>query len=273
MRLCFIAAGIYDGAVNKGRTMLKATLIGYGRMGQAIHQLANDEEIEIISRIDPHHPKAEWRELVPQAVEGADICIDFTTPGEVLGNIERLGDYGKSIVVGTTGWYDHLERARQIAERKQIGLFYSENFSIGMNLFKKIVAHAASLINDWPSYDVALIEQHHRRKLDSPSGSAMAVARLLLKNIRRKKWIVTESLQREPKENEIHVQSVRCGSIPGTHQVLFDSAADQITITHEARNRNDFALGALLAAKWLHGRKGLYNMDDLMASIEGGNES
>jgi 4-hydroxy-tetrahydrodipicolinate reductase len=247
--------------------MLKVALIGYGRMGQAIDSIARDHEIEIISRIDPTHPNAQWQELVPQAVGNADICIDFTEPNKVMNNLKMLGDYGKSVVVGTTGWYDLLGEARQMADRDNMGIFYSDNFSIGMNIFKRVVAHAAKLINDWPNYDIALTEQHHRHKLDSPSGTAKSIANILLDGIDRKKTIVTDCLQREPKDEELHVQSLRFGSIPGTHQVIMDSAADTITITHQARNRNDFALGALTAAKWLHGRTGLFNMEDMLGGI------
>lgn len=244
--------------------MLKVALIGYGRMGQAIDQLADENGIEITSRIDPRHPKAQWQELVPQAVDSADVCIDFTVPSEALSNMKILGDYGKSVVVGTTGWYELLPQVKKLTENGNIGIFYSDNFSIGMNLYKKIVAYAASLVNEWPGYDISLVEQHHRQKLDSPSGTAKSIANILIDQIERKKRIVTDCLQRQPEDDELHIQSLRCGSIPGTHQVVIDSAADTITLTHQARNRNDFALGALAAAKWLHGRIGLFNMEDLL---------
>lgn len=247
--------------------MLKVALIGYGRMGQAIDSIANEHGIEITSRIDPRHPKAQWQELIPQAVGNADVCIDFTEPSEVVANLSLLGEYGKSVVVGTTGWYDLLPEARQVSDRDNIGIFYSDNFSIGMNLFKKIAAYAASLVNEWPGYDIALMEHHHRQKLDSPSGTAKAIANILIDEIDRKKRIVTDCLQRQPDDDELHVQSIRCGSIPGTHQVIMDSTADTITVTHQARNRNDFALGALTAAKWLHGRTGLYSMEDMLGGV------
>ncbi|MEM1282028.1 MAG: 4-hydroxy-tetrahydrodipicolinate reductase [Chlamydiota bacterium] len=247
--------------------MLKVALIGYGRMGQAIDSIAGEHDIEITSRVDPKHPKAQWQELTPQAVVHADVCIDFTEPKEVVGNMKILGEYGKSIVVGTTGWYDLLTQAEEVCSRDSIGIFYSDNFSIGMNLYKKIVAYAASLINEWPGYDIALMEHHHRQKLDSPSGTAKAIANILIDQVDRKKRIINDSLQRQPHDDELHVQSMRCGSIPGTHQVMIDSSADTITLTHQARNRNDFALGALTAAKWLHGRVGLFNMEDMLGGI------
>lgn len=250
--------------------MLKVALIGYGRMGQAIDGIAQENGVEIISRIDPRHPQAQWQELTPQAIAGADVCIDFTEPSEVMSNIQMLGEYNTPVVIGTTGWYDHLQQAQEVAERENIGIFYSDNFSIGMNIFKKIIAHAAQLIDEWSNYDVALFEKHHRKKLDSPSGTANAIADILLSNISRKSNIVTDCLQRQPKEEELHIQSVRCGSIPGTHEVIMDSTADTITITHQARNRNDFALGAVVAAKWLHGRTGIFCMEDMLGGVNHG---
>lgn len=244
--------------------MIKAALIGYGRMGQAIDALAEEQGVEIISRIDPKEAKAEWRSLSSEAVDGADVCIDFTQPNKVVSNIEFLTNLGKPVVIGTTGWSGEMERVKSLVANREIALFYSDNFSIGMNLFKMIVGEAAAIIDSWPHYDVALTEWHHRHKLDSPSGTARAIAEILLDKVERKKRVVTESLQRKPEEEELHLQSIRCGAIPGRHQVIIDSPADSITIEHSARNRDGFAIGALVAAKWLVGKRGIFSMKDLL---------
>lgn len=245
--------------------MTKITLIGYGKMGQAIDSIAEENGVEIVARVDPKHPKAEWQELLAKAVEECDICIDFTKPEEVINNIKLIGKHKKNVVIGTTGWYDKLSEVKELADQYKIGIFYSDNFSIGMHLFKQVVSYASNLINDWPHYDIALLEKHHKNKLDSPSGTALALTDILLNNIERKKKITTDSLDRAPNENELHVQSLRCGSLPGTHQVIIDSPADTIKLEHQARNRLGFALGALITAKWLENKTGVYTMEDFFA--------
>lgn len=153
-------------------------------------------------------------------------------------------------MIGTTGWEEHFDAVQQYVKKYQIGLLYSPNFSMGVQLFFKIVAEAASLIGPFESYDVGLLEEHHKHKLDRPSGTAKRLAEIL-----------TDRLQRK---EELSVASLRCGSIPGTHTVLFDSTVDTITLTHQAHNREGFAAGAVLAAEWLQGKQGFFTMDDML---------
>ena len=219
---------------------IKIALIGYGKMGQIIERIALDQGHHIVARVH----SGSW-DL--EAVKEADVCVEFTRPDAVVENISRLAPLGKPIVVGTTGWHDRLEEVLALVEEHQIGLLYSSNFSIGVNLLFSIVAHAACEIQSF-EYDISGVEMHHRNKKDQPSGTAKELSR-----------IVKEKIDRE-----IPFSSIRCGSHPGAHTILFDSACDTITISHEARNREGFAKGALLAANWLIGRKGVYNFFDLL---------
>lgn len=197
-------------------------------------------------------------------VKESDVCIDFSHPDAILNNIHTLAKAGKNIVVGTTGWYDKLDEVKQIVKKNRIGLLYSPNFSIGVNLFLEIVSAAAKLLDLFPDYDVGMIEAHHNQKVDSPSGTALAISQELLKQIKRKKRIV-EELQGKPIPSDaIHLSTLRCGAIPGTHSVIFDSPADTITLTHQARSREGFALGAVVAAEWLVGKQGLFTLNDLL---------
>ena len=153
---------------------------------------------------------------------------------------------------------------------KDIGFIWSGNFSIGVNMFFKIVEEAAKVVNKIPEYDVSVFEAHHNMKKDSPSGTAKMIADRVIENLKRKDKIVTDKFDRAPQKNELHVASMRCGKIPGTHTVTFDSDADTIELTHRARNREGFALGAVLAAEFISGKKGFFDINDLMKDIIGG---
>jgi 4-hydroxy-tetrahydrodipicolinate reductase len=220
---------------------MKIALIGYGKMGQMIEKAAVGHEI--VARITSSH----W-DL--DAVQEADLCFEFTHPESAVENIRRLAELKKEIVIGTTGWHDQLEHVRSIVEQHQIGALYAANFSIGINLLLQIVAHASKVMNGFSEYEVAGIDYHHKQKKDSPSGTALEIGRTIAENMQR--------------VENVPFSSIRCGSIPGTHTVLFDSPCDTIAITHEARNREGFAKGAVQAAEWLHGKKGFYTFADFM---------
>lgn len=241
----------------KSRSSLKIVLLGYGKMGQSVEHIANMRNHKIVAKIDPQCPEASFE------LSHADVIIDFTRPESVLANVKKFAPLGKNIVMGTTGWYEHLPEIKQIIKEENIGFFYSPNFSVGVNIFLKIVEEAAKLINHYPEYDIAGIEYHHNQKKDAPSGTAKAIAEKLLKNITRKKQVCYDMVNREIKGDEIHFPSLRTGTFPGTHTVIFDSQVDSINVTHTAKTREGFALGALLAAEWLKGKKGIYTMEDL----------
>ena len=184
-----------------------------------------------------------------------------------MDNIEAVADCGKNIVIGTTGWYDKLDDVKQIVKAKKIGLLYSSNFSLGMNIFCQIIASAAHAFDKFDAYDAAISEIHHKGKVDSPSGTALTLGQIILQHLHRKKQVLYETPHAVLKPEQLHITSTRVGHVCGTHRVLFDSDADSIELVHTAKNRSGFALGALLAAEWLKGKKGIFTMKDVLSSI------
>jgi len=245
---------------------MKIAIIGYGKMGHEIETIGLSKGMNIIT-IDPNNDNANFKEINEESMNEIDVCIDFTHPESVIKNIEKISIFKKNIVVGTTGWYDKLDDVKKIIEKAGTGLIWSGNFSLGVNIYFKIIENAAKMINKIEDYDVFVHEFHHNQKADSPSGTAVMLGDILIKNIDRKKKIVTEELKRKIVPEELHISSTRGGSIPGTHIVGFDSASDIIELKHTARNRQGFAIGAILAAKWIKDKKGFYNIDDMMNNI------
>lgn len=239
---------------------MKIALIGYGKMGKMVELAALSKGHAIISKIDPqcHH-----KNISKESLLDADVCIDFTEPAGVLDNIKCASALGKNIVMGTTGWYDHIDEVKRIVDKAGTGFLYSPNFSLGVALFLEIIAQAAALIGPFDGYDIGGVEIHHSQKADSPSGTAKAIAKRLLANLPRKKEVVFGQ-PKKANSDEIHFTSMRYGSAPGTHSITFDSHADSITLTHTARNREGFAEGAVKAAEWLKDRKGFFTLDEML---------
>ncbi|MEK6949749.1 MAG: 4-hydroxy-tetrahydrodipicolinate reductase, partial [Nanoarchaeota archaeon] len=229
---------------------MNIAIVGYGKMGHEIENAAKGRGHSFVT-IDPNDKSAQYREINKESLNGVDVCVDFTHPSSVLENIRKISSFKKNIVVGTTGWYDKLDEARKIAEHADIGLIWSGNFSIGVNIYFKMIENAARIMNKFSDYDVFVHEFHHNQKADSPSGTAIMAAKIILSNLGRKKKIVTEELKRKINPDELHVSSTRAGTITGTHIVGFDSAADYIEIKHFAKSRQGFALGAIMAAEWI----------------------
>jgi 4-hydroxy-tetrahydrodipicolinate reductase len=234
---------------------MNIALIGFGKMGREIEIVAREQGDSIVHVFDSRHT------VKPQELSDAEICIDFSTPGAALSNIRTAIDAERDIVVGTTGWHQHLPEIRAVL--KNSGLLYSTNFSLGMNYFFRIVRPAAELINRAPEYDPYIHEVHHRQKVDSPSGTALTLGAILLERIERKTEILSKPPEGKIGAEMLHVTSTRAGVTAGTHTVGFDSEADLIELRHVAKTRRGFALGALKAARWLRGRKGIYTMDDV----------
>ena len=249
---------------------MNIAIIGYGNMGHEIGKIAKAKGISVKSIIDPHHKGATHKEINEKSMKGVDVCIDFTIPSAVLDNIKKISKFKKNVVVGTTGWHDKIDEARSIVKKSGIGLIHASNFSIGVNVFLRIVGNAAKIINNMEDYDIYGYELHHSKKIDSPSGTAKAIGEILIRNIKRKNKMLFEKIDRKIEPNELHFASVRAGSIPGIHVLGFDSSADTIELKHTARNREGFALGAIMAAQWIHDKKGFYGIDDMMKSILGG---
>ncbi len=242
---------------------MQLALIGYGRMGHEVEHVAKEKGIKIAKVIEigeNQHGAA----LTKAALKGVDVCIDFSSPESAFENIQAAADAGVNIVVGTTGWYDRLDEARALVKKKAIGCLYASNFSLGVNIFLQIVMDASHLLDAYSDYDVAVSEFHHRGKADSPSGTALSIGSTILKEIRRKNEILSETSHGTIKPNQLHVTSTRIGHTIGKHAVMFDSEADTIEIVHTAKNRRGLAMGAIVAAEWLKGKKGFYTMRDVL---------
>lgn len=238
---------------------LNIALIGYGKMGKIVEQVALSRGHQVVAKIDPKGPDCH---LNGKTLEKAEICIDFSHPNSVLENIKILTELKKDIVIGTTGWYEHLSEAKKLVQKYSVGMFYSSNFAIGVNVFLKLVKQAAELMDPHEEFDVACIEWHHRAKVDAPSGTALAMGQEIVSTMQRKKKIVT-ALDKPLASDEVQIGSIRCGQIYGVHTVQFESPLESIVMTHTSKGREGFAQGAVRAAEWVFGKKGIFNMGDL----------
>jgi 4-hydroxy-tetrahydrodipicolinate reductase len=258
---------------------MKIAIIGYGKMGKMVEQSAIAQGHTITAIVDPlvkeagQSAVAQYHEISAAGdLGGAEAAIEFTQPGTALVNIKALAQRKIPSVIGTTGWHDKLGEARQSVESAGASLIWATNFSLGVNIFYRIAWYAAGLADSFPEYDVGGFESHHNKKLDSPSGTAKTLVEGALARIKRKDKAVWEMLDRRPEPNELHFPSLRVGSVPGTHSLIFDSPADSIEITHTARSREGFASGAVRAASWLVNggiRKGFFSIDDMFKDVLG----
>jgi 4-hydroxy-tetrahydrodipicolinate reductase len=229
---------------------MKLAIIGYGAMGQLVAKLATEQRHEVALTIDLDNANRGVEDLA-NALRGCDAAIDFSVADTVLKNVEVCARAGVPIVVGTTGWQSQVDDVQRIVTEHNGALIYGANFSVGVQVFYRIAARAAELFRDLESYDAFIEEAHHKRKRDAPSGTAVQLRNLVAADLGR----------------DIPVSSTRAGYIPGTHRLGFDSAADQITLTHTARSREGFASGALVAAGWIVGRKGVYEFSEVFDEI------
>lgn len=241
---------------------MKIALIGYGNMGQEIEQVIKETGVHTIASISY---KGRGAGLDRKGIKGADVAIDFTSPEIVLKNIEMLIELGIPLVVGTTGWYNELPKIKRLVNKHKGSFIYGQNFSIGANIFFQITGFASSLLDRYEGYDVFGVETHHVRKKDSPSGTARKLADVILQNFSRKSVLQTEKLDRQIKSEELHFASVRGGRNFGRHEIIFDSNADEIRLTHQAWGRRGFAEGAIMAAKFIKNKKGLYDFSSLFS--------
>lgn len=236
---------------------MKIALMGYGKMGKEIEGIALERKHEIVLKVDVSNMTS----FSDEELKRADVAIEFSTPESAFKNIIKCFELNIPVVVGTTGWLSHLEEAREMCRQKNQALFYSSNYSIGVNIFFKLNEYLAKIMNNYPQYNVSMFEEHHIHKLDSPSGTAITLANQIIEsNGRKENWVnaITE------KGNELEIISKRIAETPGTHTIKYFSSVDEIEITHVAHNRKGFALGAVLAAEWLQKKKGIFGMDDLL---------
>ncbi|HRC66602.1 MAG TPA: 4-hydroxy-tetrahydrodipicolinate reductase [Bacteroidales bacterium] len=239
---------------------MKILISGYGRMGKEVERSALESGHQIIGIYDNAKDWDDKAELIPQC----DVVIDFSLPAEAPRNIIRSIDNHKPIVCGTTGWYDQLSFISNYVGQKHGALFYAPNFNLGVNIFMNLSEILADIMKDYPQYEPAITEIHHTRKLDAPSGTAIALAERLIKNLPQKyEWTKCEEGE-QALPHQIPVTSIREDDITGIHTLEFRSKDDRITLTHEAFDRSGFAIGAIMAAQWLLGRKGIFNMNDLL---------
>lgn len=235
---------------------MKIALLGYGKMGHEIEKIAIEQGHTIGVTIDN---EAEWVEKALLLKE-CDVAIEFSIPAIAVQNILKCFDTGIPVVVGTTGWHDKLDEIAEICNRKNGTLFYASNFSIGVNLFFDINRRLATLMEKYEMYSPSMVEIHHTQKLDAPSGTAISLAKDIIENNSR----IVGFTDKNAEINEIPIESIREGNVSGTHSVIWSSEIDTITIMHEAHNRRGFAIGAVMAALWLPGHKGIYTMKDLL---------
>lgn len=236
---------------------MKIALIGYGKMGKTIERIATERGHEIVSIIDIENIE----DFDTEAFKSADVCIEFTAPKVALNNIRSAFRSGVPVVCGTTGWTDHLPALKNEIEKHGYTLFWSSNYSLGVNIFAAVNKYLAKIMNKYPDYNVEMTEVHHTQKLDAPSGTAITLAEGILENIDRKTLWVNEA---EKNDNELSIKSVREGQVPGIHTIRYDSNVDFIEIRHELKNRDSLALGAVIAAEFTAGKKGLLGMNDLL---------
>jgi len=231
---------------------LRIAIVGYGKMGQMVARLAPEYDCEVV-RVVRSKENEDGRALTPAALNGADVAIEFTMPAVATANLRRLMRAGVPVVTGTTGWFKELPEIRELEAASDAGVLWGPNFSVGLHHFRKIVAEAARRFANEDAYDAWGWEIHHAAKRDSPSGTLLALA---------------EEMARSGYARPVNLSANRAGSMPGTHEIGFDSVEDTITIRHQARSRDGFARGALRAARWLAGKKGFFEFQEIADELQ-----
>lgn len=235
---------------------MKIALVGYGKMGKTIEQIALSRGHEIVSIIDINNPG----DFESAAFKSADVAIEFTTPATAFDNYMKCFAANVPVVSGTTGWTARMGDIKEMCEKEGKTFFYASNFSIGVNIFFALNKYLAKVMNNFPSYDVRMTEVHHIHKLDAPSGTAITLAEGILENIDRKdRW----TLETAEKATDLPIHAIREGEVPGIHEIIYESDVDTISIKHDAKSRAGFALGAVVAAEFTAGKKGFLGMSDL----------
>lgn len=227
---------------------MNIALVGYGKMGKMIEGIAQARGHAVVARFDIDN-NVDGAGLTAESLAGVDAAIEFTMPHTAITNIRRLVALSVPTVVGTTGWLAHLDEIKQLVAQHNAAFVYGSNFSIGMNLFFKLVREASGLFARYAEYDPFLLEAHHKFKKDAPSGTALSLAK---------------EMRASYGDRTPEAAVIRAGHIPGTHEVGFDSEADTVTLTHVARSRAGFATGAVLAAELLQGKRGFYEFPELL---------
>ena len=233
---------------------MKIALIGYGKMGKTIERLALERGHVITEKFSTNNPFINQKEV------DADVAIEFTEPSLVVNHIKHCNNIGLPVVVGTTAWYEHFIEVVEDVKIKNGSIFYATNFSLGVNLFFLANKYLAKLMSNYPEYNCSIQEIHHTEKKDAPSGTAITTAEGIVENHEQyEQWTLSGNL-----DKSINIEALRLPNVPGTHHVNYESDVDRITLSHEAKSRDGFALGSIVAAEWLFSKKGVYNMKDLL---------
>ncbi len=232
---------------------MKIALLGYGKMGQVIERIAVERGHEIVLKKDEFNTY--------DGLSTADVAIDFSVPSAAVDNISNCFHANVPVISGTTGWLEHYDEMAALCKEKNGGFISSSNFSLGVNLFFELNEYLAKMMSKFESYKVEMEEIHHTQKLDAPSGTAISLAKGVIENSNYTNWTMEEA-----KNNEIHIEALRIGTVPGTHTVTYNSPIDSIEIKHTAHNREGFALGAVIAAEWIVGKHGIFSMRDVLGS-------
>ncbi len=236
---------------------MKIALIGYGKMGKEIEQIALSRGHSIVLTIDIHNQE----ELTTENLAKADVAIEFTSPATAVSNYMQCFEAGVPVVSGTTGWLERKAEVEKVCNETKGCFFYASNFSLGVNIFSAVNKFLAQIMNEFPQYDVSMTEVHHTQKLDAPSGTAISLAQdIIALNGTKEDWTIKE----ERSANELYIKPVREGQVPGIHTIKYDSEVDFIEITHSAYSRKGFAFGAVMAAEFCVGRTGILSMTDLL---------
>jgi 4-hydroxy-tetrahydrodipicolinate reductase len=231
---------------------MKIALLGYGKMGKVIEQIALERGHEIVLKKSSSDNYS--------GLENADVAIDFSVPSSAVANISECLNNGIPVVSGTTGWLEEYSNVVALCEQKNGSFIYGSNFSLGVNLFFELNNYLAKMMSKFKNYSASMEEIHHTQKLDAPSGTAISLAKGIIENSDYTNW----TLDANPKENELAIEALRIENVPGTHSVFYNSEVDTIEIKHTAHSRDGFALGSIIAAEWLVGKKGVYTMKDVL---------
>ncbi len=230
---------------------MKIALLGYGKMGKVIEKIALERGHEIVLKKDV--------EVAFDGLENADVAIDFSVPDCAVANISECLNNAIPVISGTTGWLADYQKMVDLCQEKNGSFIYSSNYSLGVNVFFELNEYLAKMMSNLKQYNVSMEEIHHTQKLDAPSGTAITLAEGVIKHTDYANWTLET-----PISNEIHIEAKRIENVPGTHSIFYDSEVDQIEIKHTAHSREGFALGAVIAAEWLVGKKGVFTMKDVL---------
>ena len=236
---------------------MKIALIGYGKMGKTIEKMATEQGHQVVLKFDVDN----FHEFTVENIKKADVAIEFTRPEGAANNIKKCIEAGVPVVCGTTGWLEHKAEVDALCIEKGSAFFYASNYSVGVNIFFALNKFLAKMMNEQPQYNLETEEIHHTQKLDAPSGTSITLAEGIIENMSSKKAWVNKASQAKSK---VPIISKRINKVPGTHTINYKSAIDDIEISHTAHSRAGFAGGAIQAAQWIIGKKGVFGMSDML---------